>query len=88
MTEQEQFEEDYLAAFPEIGSKENIQYLANLGITKIPFTLWQQQAARHKAEIAELVELLAVCRRSINSVQQNRLAVLLSEAIAKYEGQS
>jgi hypothetical protein len=58
MTENELFEADYLAAFPDSVGIDNIRYLIDIGLAQIPFAIWQQQRKRHEAEVAELVAAL------------------------------
>lgn len=63
MTQQEQFEADYLAAFPDDVGKQclfcKLQGGAHI-YTRVEgaFGIWLQQAKRHEAEIAELVAAL------------------------------
>lgn len=62
MTQQEQFEADYLAACPKHGEQTIAKYKLgkHIGkyvnqVTRTAFKIWLQQAKRHEAEIAELV---------------------------------
>lgn len=69
MTEQEQFEADYLAAFPKHGKSALALYGFGRNAdeyekqaTRIALRVWQQQAARHKAEIDQFVKYVKYVR--------------------------
>lgn len=65
MNERDLFEKDYLAAFELDENESPLYWEDSCGAYideahELAFEVWQQQAARHKAEIAELVEVLEI----------------------------
>jgi hypothetical protein len=73
MTQQEQFEADYLAAFPDIATSyvfanEHGRYL-HAGVQS-RYEVWLQQAKRHEAEKAELVVALKISRAWLHETAQ------------------
>lgn len=72
MTQQEQFEADYLAAFPELPAP-------LFGRRDCAYRVWLQQAKRHEAEKAELVEALRLARNGVGHTHY------VDAVIAQYE---
>lgn len=102
MTQQEQFEADYLAAF-ELSEEDRPiadahgQYLDDAH--QVAYEVWLQQAKRHEEEIAELVAALnslvenaegfSVSGVYFNELAENRKVLDDAyDAIAKYEVKS
>lgn len=81
MTENELFEADYLAAFPDSGGIDNIRYLIDIGLAQIPFAIWQQQRKRHEAEVAELV----AAAKDIRTANTQHSLIRVSDALTRLD---
>lgn len=66
MTEQEQFKADYLLAKNEFGNEID-HYIPSEVLAKTSYRIWLKQAARHKAEIAELVNALKSVQSDVDT---------------------
>jgi hypothetical protein len=97
MTDQEQFEVDYLAAFPDADKVFFMKFDSGNYVCKDVrdcFAVWQQQSVRHEAEIADLVAALKeVCKLqsglhgngSLTHIALSSYAERARELLAKYE---